>query len=116
MTNNQLIQEYEFDPTLTTSELLEAEIKAAELKERKEHRNAMVEAEKALSEIKRATAKALNAFLKNPTIRNAEKASELVDFHSDFYKDVNGMRPRWMWEKEFKSFTPEHKRVWEAAQ
>lgn len=56
---------------------------------------------------------ALNAFLAHPTLENADKASSLIDFYSDCFKDENGIRPRWMWEKEFASFTPEHKRVWD---
>lgn len=99
MTQNKPIQGYEFGPMLTTSELLEAEIKEAELKalkEEKEHRKEMAKNEKVLSDVKRATAKALRRFLKNPTAENAEKAKELTDFYSDFYKDVNEIRTYWM--------------------
>lgn len=103
MTDNQLIQEYEFDPTLTTSELKNA---LAEIR-------AEAEEEEHLEKVAKDTEKAIIDFIANPTKENARKASGLVDFHSDYYKDVNGVRPHGCWRYLFTFFTPEHNRVWE---
>ena len=172
MTNNQLIQEYDFDPTLTTSELRALE-EARKAKERKAHMRKIglevfdryeilgiepedlaeafdgdleaivafckanlhrelwigenniyiatdyeahykwqLEAEKHLEKVTKDTEKAIKEFLANPTKENAKKASGLVDFHSDYYKDINNFRPHGYWSYLFARFTPKHTQVW----
>lgn len=175
MTDTQLFMEYEFDPTLTTSELRVAQAKReaearkplmleigrealsryevigispidlaeafdgnleailAFCKENLYKTDAFVadkpvyvatdydaerrweeRARKHLAELEREIVKSFEAFLANPDADAARKAIELIDHHSDYFKDINHFRPHGKWQSMFGKFTPRHRAVWQS--
>jgi len=111
MTHNQF-PAYEFDPTLTTSELnaLVAEREASEAEA-----DSRLDDERFLRELERRIAEEFNAYIANPTIEGAKALASDVDFHSDIYKDVHNVRPHGRWDAYFVRFGQAHKDVWALA-
>lgn len=121
-------QEYEFDPTLTTSELSlleakkaeEAELRAEYERELEDERKmcsleSKLDEERKLRNLEREIKTLLADYIKEPTFDVAERLIADIDIYSDWYKDVNCVRPHGCWSEYFAQFGENHNRVWEEA-
>ena len=113
--------EYEFEPTLTTSELnaLIAERDAREAYEAEQRKAEEAEYERSvasqryLRDYERRIASKFEAFIANPTVDGAKSLVADVDFHSDVYKDEYHVRPHGYWDAYFLAFDANHRAIWE---
>jgi len=120
MTHNQF-PAYEFEPTLTTSELnaLIAERDAREAYEAEQRKAEEAEYERSIAsqrrlrDYERRIASKFEAYIANPTVDGAKSLVADVDFYSDIYKDEYHVRPHGCWDAYFLAFDENHRTIWE---
>ena len=114
--------EYDYEPTLTTSEL--RALKKQDAEKRAEERRLAEEAEAYckksddgyLLKLHSQIVAKFDEYIANPTKETAEWLIGVIDFYSDVYKDEHCVRPHGAWICMFAQFSQRHNDVWESVE